>query len=312
MAVTEFLMFTATTPDAAALAESWRQVSDYQVVASDPSEAPLLDLWAVPPGSHESSVVLAAPGAHRGMLRLVETDVPVPEELPATRLGPFGFEFFSRDVDEVYDRLIADGTFRPLSAPRDYDMSAIGSGIGRSFAARGPGGVWMLLTTMKSVPPPRPLPTVPELVGPVINMPVAASDREQAVAFWNGLLGVPIRFDGELADPEVNSVILLPPDRAFYCTVFSVGDGRMAEHHFHPSGSLAPDARPSNRLRPGPAAYTLLVDDLDLVVAAASADDRVVRGPFRVNGAPYGGRRVAAIVGPHGELVELVDGADGA
>jgi len=304
-------MFTATTPDAAALADAWSRVAGYEVVEAGQTEAGLRDLWAVPDGTHPLNVLLAAPGTSRGMLRLVETDAPVTDELPASRVGPFGLEFFSRDVDEFHDRLAADGTFQPLAPPRDYDMSAIGSGIGRSFAARGPGGVWMLLTTMRSVPPPRPLPTVAELVGPVVNMPVAASDRDQAMAFWHGLLGVPVRFDGKLADPEVNSVISLPPDRAFHCTVFSVGDGQMAEHHFHPDGSLAADVRPAHRLRPGPAAYTCRVDDLDAVVAAAHAQGREVRGPAAIACAPYQGRRVAAMTGPHGELVELVQAADG-
>ena len=307
MAVQEFMMFTASTPDADALAAAWSRVTGYEVVEAGGTAAELRGLWGAAPGSHPRNVVLAAPGAARGMLRLVETDVPVADELPASRLGPFGFEFFSRDVDEFHARLVADGTFQALAPPHDYDMSAIGSGIGRSFAARGPGGIWMLLTTMKSVPPPRPLPAVAQLVGPVVNMPMAARDRDRAILFWRDLLGVPVRFDGTMADPVVNSVISLPPDRAFHCTVFSVGDGQLAEHHFHPEGSVAPDPRPPGRLRPGPAAYTCRVDDLDSVVAAARAQRRGVRGPAGVGCAPYRGRRVAAVAGPQGELVELVE-----
>ena len=299
-------MFTASTPDAEALADTWARVTGCEVVEAGDTEAGLRELWGAEPGSHQRNVVLAAPGASRGMLRLVETDAPVADELPASRLGPFGFEFFSRDVDEIHARLVADGTFQALAPPHDYDMSAIGSGIGRSFAARGPGGVWMLLTTMKSVPPPRPLPGVAELVGPVVNMPMAARDRDRAVAFWRDLLGVPVRFDGTMADPVVNSVISLPPDRAFHCTVFSVGDGQLAEHHFHPDGAVAADIRPSGRLRPGPAAYTCQVDDLDAVVAVARAEGHGVRGPVELACAPYRGRRVAAVTGPQGELVELV------
>lgn len=307
MAVQEFMMFTASTPDAEALASAWSRVTGYEVLEAGPTEAGLRDLWGVAPESHPRSAVLAAPGAARGMLRLVETDVPVADELPASRLGPFGFEFFSRDVDEIHGRLVADGTFEPLAAPHDYDMTAIGSGTGRSFAARGPGGVWMLLTTMQWVPPPRPLPTVDQLVGPVVNMPMAARDRDKAVAFWRDLLGVPVRFDGRMSDPVVNAVISLPPERSFHCTVFSVGDGQLAEHHFHPDGSVAADLRPQGRLRPGPAAYTCRVDDLDTLVAAARTQGLQVRGPIEISCAPYRGRRVAAAVGPQGELVELVE-----
>lgn len=306
MPVTEFTMYTATAPRARELAEAWSKVTEH--VARPVDVGPeLRALWGTDEDAHRTCTVLSAPGAQRGLLRLVDTDLAPPDEPPARRTGPFGLEFFSRDVDEVHRRLVADGTFRTLHPPCDYDMSSIGSGVGRSFAAAGPGGVWVLVTTMLSVPPPRPVPRVEQLVGPVINMPVATHDRLPATRLYHELLGIPIRFDGLLADPAVNSIIDLDADRSFHCTVFSVGDGQMAEHHEHADGALSAPTTRSGRLRPGPAVYTLTVDgSLDEVVESLRVAGHQVRGPLAVPDHPYQGRRVACVDGANGELVELV------
>jgi hypothetical protein len=300
-------MYTATTAEAGRLAEAWAAVSEHERVGGGPVSAELRALWGVEAGAHPRATVLGAPASSRGYLRLVDSDVEVADELPARRVGPFGFELFSRDVDLVHQRLVRDGTFAALSAPTDYDMSVIGSGIGRSFAARGPGGIWILITTMISVPPPRPLPAVEQLVGPVVNMPIATLAREPAVRLYHEALGIPVRFDGRLADPVVNAVISLPADRAFHCTVFSIGDGQLVEHHVHPPGTLAPPVRPPGRLRPGPAGYAFTVDDLGGAVEAARVAGHEVRGPLPVPDAPYAGRRVACLDGPDGEAVELIE-----
>jgi hypothetical protein len=81
---------------------------------------------------------------------------------------------------------------------------------------------------MQWVPPPRELPRSEHLVGPVVNMPIAALDRPAAMAFYQGLLGIGVRFDGEVQSPAVNRIMAAPPDWRFRITVFFLADGQPA------------------------------------------------------------------------------------
>ncbi len=306
MPATELLMVTAAVPGCDRTARAWQGLSGYEQVAGYGVPPDLAALWGSSPWQHPRAVLLAAPGSTRGLLRVVEGNSPHPRRLPVTHPGPFAIEFFSRNADEVADRAAATCGITLSAPPSSYDLQAIGSGRCRSLALHAPGGLWMFITTMQWVPPPRALPVTAELVGPAVNMPIAAVRRGPAVAFWNDLLGLRIRFDGLVADPAVNKIMLAPDGWAFHDTVFSLGDGQMAEHHFYPAGRLGPP--PASRGLPsGAAAFTFRAERLDELVAAATDRGVPARGPVRLNEPPYDGARVAALAGPHGELVELVE-----
>jgi len=300
-------MVSATTTSLDALVDSWCEVSGYQVVADQPTSAELEKLWGVDAGAHGRSVVLRAPGSDHGLLRFVETDVAAPAGGPARRVGPFGMEFFSAEVRDVWARMRAEGSFEPYTEPVDYDMSAIGSGRATSFAARGPSGVWVLVTTMRWVPPPRPLPVVEQLVGPVINLPIATPPSKRPEACYVGGLGMAVRFSGELADETVNRIIGLEPDRRFFARVFSLGDGQMAEHHYHDAHLLHASPGQPGRLRSGPAVLTLWTNGVARVAERLVGLGFTVRGPLPVQEVPYQGRAVAVADGPSGETIELVE-----
>ena len=221
-------------------------------------------------------------------------------------LGPFGFELFARDVDAVHKEMTSDGAFAPQTPPTDFDLSGIGSGLCRSFAAKGPGNVWVLITTMLSVPPPRALPITHHFVGPVVTMPIAALNRAVAVEFYAGVLGIPIRFDGSVRDRDVNRIMGAGDDWQMHITVFFIEDGQLVEHHFHTPGDLMETPVNPGSLLNGPAIYTFTVTDIDAIVAAARDRQIQVRGPIVLDAFPYSRRRVACLDGPNHELVEIV------
>jgi catechol 2,3-dioxygenase-like lactoylglutathione lyase family enzyme len=306
MPATELLMVTAAVPGCDQVARAWRALSGYQQVAAYEVPADLAALWGSPAGQHPRAVLLAAPGSTGGLLRVAEGTGHHPRQLPVSHPGPFAIEFFSRDADEVADRAAATPGITLISPPASYDLQAIGSGRCRSLVLHAPGGLWMFVTTIQWVPPPRALPVTAQLVGPAVNMPVAAVRQGPAVAFWRDLLGLPIRFDGPVADPAVNKIMLAPEGWAFHDTVFSLVDGQMAEHHFHPAGRLGP-APETCGLPSGAAAFTFRAERLDELIATAMDHGVPTRGPVRLKEPPYDGARVAALAGPHGELVELVE-----
>src|SRR2546426_3409811 len=260
MPVIEHIAYTATAHDIDRFAESWVRVSDYDVRESSKVPEALTELWGVEPSAHPRQILLACPGSEFGALRLVETDLPGDDALPDTRHGPYGFEFLSRDVDEVHRRMVEDGAFDVIAPPLEFDMGQMGGGAGRSIAARGPGGIWMLVTTTTSVPAPRPLPSTPHLAGPVMNLPITGGDRDAGLRLYGDLLGMPLRFDHTYADPGMNRILGLPEDRVMAWTIFSIGDGRLCDHHYPEDFVPEPPLVHPGRLRPGAAGHTFVVD----------------------------------------------------
>jgi catechol 2,3-dioxygenase-like lactoylglutathione lyase family enzyme len=304
-AVRQLLMCTATTPDLDGTTKEWVDVSGYELVERHPVGG-MASLWGVESSSHHEAVVTRVPGTDHGYLRFIDTAHVENRQMAVETVGPFGFEFFAQDVDAVYERLRTGNAIHAIVPPRTYDLTGIGSGHCRSMAFRAPGDNWFFVTTMLWVPPPRELPTTPHFMAPVGNMPVAMTAREPAMALYNELLGITVRFDGPVTDPEVNALMDMPADWEFRDTVFFIVDGQLSDHHLHPSDRLLADRTPPGVLRSGPCIESFLVDGLDEFVEKAGERGFIVRGPVRADAAPYGGRRVATIAGPNGELIELV------
>lgn len=303
-------MVTGTVPDVPAAADAWCAATGYVELASHDVEPELAALWGVAAAAHGRSALLVAPGAERGIVRLVETDVAERPPVRDGRLpsGPVGFEFFSRDVDEAYERMRAVGGFRLYAEPLGCDMRGTGAGTARSIRATAPGGFDVFVTTIDWVPPPRRLPATPHLVGPAWNLPVTVSDRAGVERFYMGVLGMPPRFDGLLDQDDVRRTNAHPAGWSFNMLVFGAGlDAQLVETQVHPADHVYLAEAVPGRLRRGTTGITLLVADLDAVTARLDAAGVPYRGPLRPVARPYSGRRALSVDGPAGELVELVE-----
>lgn len=308
MAATELLMVTAAVPDLGAIAQAWVSATEYEVLERHRVSHELDSLWGTAAASHTAAVVTRAPGSHRGFVRFVDAGVAGRDRPIYETQGPMAIEFFARDASEVHERLAAGSVFRPITGPVDYDLTSIGSGRVQSVGFRAEGGLTLFVSTMKWVPPPRQLPVSPQFLGPAANMPIVASDRGPARDFYNGLLGIPVRFDGPVRDADVNRIMGAPGDLGYHITVYFIADGQMAEHHFHDPRRVVSPGTPAGRLRAGAIGATYRVEGLDGIVEQARAAGYEPRGPLELGVAPYGSARVAALTGPNGELVELVEG----
>ena len=307
MPATELLMVTAAVPDLSTIAGAWVAATEYELVERHRVSLELGSLWATAAGSHPEAVVTRAPGSHRGFVRFVDHGVAWGHQPIYETQGPMAIEFFARDASEVYARLAGGSVFKPITEPVDYDLISIGSGRVQSVGFRGDGGLTFFVSTMKWVPPPRELPVSPHFLGPAVNMPIVALDRGPPEDFYNGLLGIPVRFDGPIRDAEVNRIMGAPADLAYHITVYFIADGQMAEHHFHDPRRVVTAGTPAGRLRAGAIGATYRVEGLDRILKRAQAAGYESRGPLRLGVAPYGSARVAALTGPNGELVELVE-----
>ena len=309
MPVTELLMVSATAPDVESAASVWTAGTEYEVSSEVAVSPALADLWGVSPAAHPRAAVTAAPRAKHGFVRFISggSTRRLPNPIYEIR-GPMAIEFFAHDADLVYRRFIRNADFAPITQPVDYDLSSIGSGRVQSVGLSSRWGLTVFISTMKWVPPPRQLPVTADFVGPAVNAPIVALDREAAVALYSGVLGIPVRFDGPVQDANVNRIMGAPPELAFHITVFFIADGQMAEHHFHDRRRVVAEAHDRGRLRAGTIGSTYRTTGLDSIVTKARSMGYEVRGPTEIAEHPYNSARVACITGPNGELVELVEG----
>jgi catechol 2,3-dioxygenase-like lactoylglutathione lyase family enzyme len=306
------LMVTASTPDPEGAADHWRQATEQRETFHHRIEPSLAALWGVDPAAHNRAVVMGAADADRGCLRLVSTDIGEYHhalhggQAPA---GPLGFEFLSRDVDEAVSRMRGFG-FEVIGGPLDFDNGPAGGGFARAARVVAPGGYTLLINTIKRVPAPRVLPRTDLLVGGAWNVIVSAICRAAVERFYGQTLGMKVLLDGVLDQDSIRKTNRFPPGWAFEMLVYSAGAPmQMIENEIHPADHLYVPARAANRLLRGNAVVTLLVESLEPLIARVETAGLSLRGPVRLEALPYDGRRVAALDGPNGEMIEFVESA---
>ena len=137
------------------------------------------------------------------------------------------------------------------------------------------------------------------------HVSVTCADLDRSLAFYHGVLGIPVRDRGELAGPEIDAVLgVQGVDGAF--ADLELGEGRTLEllEYRHPSGAPADSAVH----RPGGGHLALRVDDVDALAArlrhagfapgsAATLDEP---GSF------WHGARLLYVQDPDGAVVELI------
>lgn len=305
MTVRSLLMTTVAVPEVVKVARAWCDLSGFEVRAEEP-DATLDERWGLRRGG--AAVVVAGVSGHdRGLLRFVESAGVPPDPLPVAAVGPIGVEFFSRAVDEVVDALRTSPVFRAEGKPRSWEMSSLGLADGRSAHVTGPAGLHFFLTTRLSVPPPRMLPPIPELIATPANMFVSATDRDAVRRFYGEVLGLRLGVGAELRSEGINRLVGIDPDSSVFYHLYLLPDGNLSEHNIYPPATSRGSRFGTGQAVTGPVAQTFEIDDLDQVVTALRQSDIRVWGPHSVAGHPYHSRRVAVTVGPSNERVELVE-----
>ena len=296
---------------------AWRDELGWPVTGGGEVSPGLADLLAVSPAAHPRFALLESPQGRvaeyaGGSLRLLEG--PADDERGTFHhIGLFNAELICADVDELHARLTAapDPGFRPVCPPTTYDLGAAGGAVSRSFASRGPGGAGVYFTTYQQVPPPRVLPRLDHLVGPMMNSALAVDDRA-AERFFEDVLGLGRRFAGYFSDPNINRLLDLPPDGGFDLVVYKgEGEGLIEVDFYDRPFAAEPDPGPG-RIAGGNAFLTLETADLGGTVARAAAAGVLWQGPAELAVEPYGGRPGLLLRGPAGQRFELVTTAGGA
>ena len=307
------LMGTATVPDIEQAADEWCAVTRYQRTQTGVQDLETAhgELWGIDLKAHPTAIVLRAPEATGGFLRLVTTDIADYEpDVKGGRApgGPFAYEFMARDVDETTSLVRTSRGFRVIGGPLDFDNGPAGGGFARAARVVAPGGFTCLFNTIQRVPPPRKVPVTDLLLSAIWNAPVTAADRTAVERFYGDFLGMPVLLDGVLGSDNITATNQFPSGWAFHMLVYGAGAPmQMIEIEIHPASHVYWPIQPARRLLRGNAITTLLVESLDPIISRAAARGFRLRGPVRPQGFPYAGRRVAAVDGPNREMFEFLE-----
>jgi catechol 2,3-dioxygenase-like lactoylglutathione lyase family enzyme len=264
--------------------------------------------WRMPRGLRGEAVVVGPEDADLGLIRLVRFSEPGERIWGAYEriqdLGHYALNMRVKDIGRGWDRLVAAGA-QVKSEPRHWtveeNLSAWDSQV------YDPDGVLLDVFQVEGDLEA----TVGEQDAEVSELQTVAlhvGDMERSRAFYVGL-GFGILYDKVVEGME--DFFHVPPGTALHNVNLLKRDqsrnGRIELAHYRgfPGSSLRHRAVPPNL---GILSLTLRTEDLDAATRLASdLGGEPVAGPVEVDLPPLGRQRLATVLGPDGELLELCE-----
>jgi catechol 2,3-dioxygenase-like lactoylglutathione lyase family enzyme len=282
-----------TTPDLDAALDDYHGRLKLDVVDKGVLPADLAASWDAPAAAGARFATLRpASGAHC-FIRLVEQ--PLSADFRPTRT--FGWAAYELTVEDVYGwpGRLTDSGFDIVGPPRPIDglpyfVPMQVTGLGREM---------LYLNEVASDTPSSDLPKASSLTDHVFIVILATPDRPAAMRWYADRLGLDEGGSYTIVYSMINKAFGLADDTLSTISMMQRGRLPIIEVDGYPEAAT-PRAVEPGRLPPGNALVTLAVDRLpdDLPYLAPPA---YPEGPL------YGGRRAAAVHGPAGELLELVE-----
>jgi catechol 2,3-dioxygenase-like lactoylglutathione lyase family enzyme len=255
------------------------------------------DLYALPGGTTE--VVLAAPGAAAGSVRVVATPLPHPAYDPYRR-GGHALDLYTTDIERSLALSAEAGAeVGPLA---DYDFGPIHL---RQAQATGPDGVpWVFVEIAHRLP--SLLDAEPERLHSELHSAVwAVDDLDATTAWWTDVVGLDLRSRFPITEPAVPAFMGLPRPTTLAMSVLT-GPAAAAPRF----ELLAYDDEPGVHVPVVPlvAGGTIPVlesADLGAALDRIRAGGGVPRTPVRAPGIDGSAQLACVIAGPDGLGLEL-------
>lgn len=288
---------TVGTSDVLNTAEIYENWLDYKLVEEGQISNALARSWGAPSVEGKQYIIMQSQSGDDVYLRIIQ--VSVPDNYKA--LNSYGWnaiEIIVEDPDAIYEKLI-ESPFKHLAGP---EMLGGGLSTIRAVQFKGPSEEVFYFTTetgdrtKSTLLTPRSSvdrPFIMVLAGPdpraIMNFYVTTFDAEEAMYL-------------ELPVDLIAKAQGLPSDH-----IYEIGLLRLREF----SNSIEVDGYPETTgkrevakgdVPPGVSITTFTVADLDLIDPAL-----FISPPTRINSLAYGRNRSATIIGPAGELIELIE-----
>ncbi|WP_448586923.1 hypothetical protein [Thermaurantiacus sp.] len=287
---------TVNAPDFPAARTDYTRELGFEVVEEGRISPDLARSWGAPAQVGAPYALLAPPGGGSGgFLRLVG-GTAVPAFRPLSSYGWAAFEIAVEDGPALHARLDT-AAFRVLGPPKP--VPGFTAFIPFQVAGRS-GEVLYLNTVLEERTAGLDLPKAKAPVDSMFIAVLAAEDRARTVAFHVAALGFEEGESFTIPYSVINGSFGLPEDHLTTITMTKVGRTPASEIDQYPQAALDRPRSPGE-LPPGNALVTFAIRSLDAVRAPFIEPPAVREGPL------YRGARVATLIGPSSERIELVE-----
>lgn len=290
---------TITAPDLRIVEDAYTRFLGYRTAERGAVTAALAASWGCP-GSAEAPYLLLAPDSGTPCYVRVVQGPAVPDYRPLRSYGWASLEIAVREVDALAGRL-AQSPFEIIGPPADVTFSK----RIRPMQVNGPAGETLFLTMMKPLAPgetddsPYDLHPAKGAVDRIFIMVYAAEDLERTRAFYASVFGwtvsAPMAIDYKVLARSFN----VPGRKVDIATVTLGREVFLELDQYPPEAAVRP--RVKDCLPPGAAMASFLVPSLDQISAP------LITPPQRPAGLAYAGARSASLLGPDGEIIELIE-----
>lgn len=284
----------SVVPDMAAGIAAYQGTLQMQLIEQGPLPADLAASWGCPASAGRPHAVLRPRSGAPCWFRLVEQP-PVPQFRPTTSFGWGAFELTVEDVFGWPGRLAGSG-FSIVGEPRPLP----GMDAFVPMQALGPGQEMIYLNQVFGNMEGIDLPKANSITDHIFIVILATPDRAGTCAWYQGRLGLDLGPTFELPYAMINTAFGLPDTHVSALTMVQAGRMPIVEVDDYPAQATV-RPRHAGMLPPGNALVSLAMRDLD------ACDVAWIVPPMRREGPLYEGRRAGCVIGPAGELLELVE-----
>ena len=284
-----------TLPDLEAGLRAYRDALGLKLVGMGVADAQLAAQWGAPRIAGARMATLQTASGAPSFIRLLEQ----PPQLAFRPTRSYGWAAYEISVADVFGLAgrVTEGGFTIVGPPRQVgDMSAF-----IPMQVLGPGAEMIYLNEVLDDMPDLDLPRAQAPVDRIFIVVLAAPDRAAATTWYRAALGLEEGASFTIPYSMINKAFGLPDETLTTLSMVQKGRLPIVEVDDYPSAATA---RPRHEgwLPPGNALVTLAVDSLDAIDART-----FLHPPAHRPGPLYGGRRAGTVIGPAGELLELVE-----
>lgn len=284
----------ATVPDLDASLEDYHGRLGLSVIDRGALPENLAASWGCSANAGARFATLAPTSGAPCHLRLVEQPLD-PGFVPTRSFGWAAFEITVQDVFGWPERLAGSG-FDIVGPPKE--IPGLPYFVAMQMLGRGREMVY--LNEVRENTPTSDLPPARSPVDHLFIVILATPDRAAAMAWYQDRLGLEEGGTYTIPYTMINKAFGLGDDHLTSLSMAQKGRMPIVEIDDYPAQATV-RARRDAMLPPGNALVTLAIDTLDRPGLDFIAPPAVRDDPF------YAGRRAATVIGPAGELLELVE-----
>jgi hypothetical protein len=289
----EIVLVTIVITNLAHVESAWQEFFGYHASDRGTVSEELADYWAADEMAGLNYAIMQPANDAPVYIRFVE-DPSAAGYRPMTSYGWNATELLVRDTDAVAARL-ADSPFTIVGAPKDLWPAPDAP---RAMQATGPGGELLYLTTNAQASAALGLDDGMPLVERAFIMVAGGPSMSELTNFYGGTLGLRVDPPSFFKITMISKANNLDIETVYPLTIAYTAPGNLIELDELPE-SVGPRATQDGHLPPGVAIVGFkaveLVEELNWRSAPRSLEEF-----------PYNGRETGILIGPAGELIEII------